>query len=101
MAGVGLLGVGVCRVFGLLGVVAVLVPVFSFAGFVGAETAWAVASLVPRAVRCERIALVALRVGALRYARLEGTWSAACGVRLIFARVSCCVGERLGDDGAS
>ena len=98
MAGVGFLGVGVCCVFGLLGVVAVFVPVFSFARFVGAEAARAVASLVPWAVRCERDSLGARRVGALGYARLGVAWIAACGVGLIFARVSCCVGERLSDE---
>ena len=98
MAGVGLLGVGVCCVLGLWGVVAVFVPVFSFARFVGAEAARAIAILVPWAIRSERGLFVAWRVGALGYARLEGTWSAACGVRLIFARVSCCVGERLSNE---
>ena len=101
MTGVGLLVVGVCRVFGLLGMV--VVPVFSFAWFVGAEAAWAVASLVPLAVGCVKIALVvvALWVGALRYARLGGTWSAAGGVGLVLSRVPCCVGERLSDEEGS
>ena len=99
MAGVGFLGVGVCRVLGLLGVVAVFVPVFSFARFVGAEAARAVAGLVPRAVRCVGDSLVVWWVGAS--ARREGAWSAACGVGLVFARVSCCVGERLSDEEGS